>query len=613
MKKNIIMLLAALLLIFVGCNGEEEQTPDKEIDLWSVSNTVKVMQDFPKSEYEEHVYEATLDFAGIKGETESAQLIITPNIHVDSFNFEMADVIHENNVDKISKENFEVFVQKYIEVTQPSTVNRGRGQNGLIGWWPDAIIPINNYRIFKEDKITAGNNQGLWVNLNISRDAAPGNYNGQATLTINDKEYEIPVRVRIFDLVIPEEPHGKTAFAIWYNEIDKSGAIVNEDTYDTYYWFMANKRITPTHIPPVYSGAREFAEAVVEYAKKSIVSGYNIDYRGEAITIGEKTESVINYSYLLEVFNALIEKNIELWNSDERTETGEKINLFKKLYIYLGSIEDEPGPGKYPFVKETDRRITQAKLALKDRLADYPELQDSFMRVSHVVTIHFVEELYGTDETGGVQTWCPQAHHYNSESYRNESYWRLNPENVGREYGEEMWWYVCESPRNPYPSYHIDDNLISSRVIGWMQYEYRVTGSLYWSVNYASKYTHQGGAVSRDYWNDPVSWWDVNGDGFMTYPGKRYGLLTPISTVRLESIREGKEDYEYFFLLEDKIKEYNVQNGTGYDSREISKQFKESLYNGMIVNLDSKNFDQKRLEFLEFLEKLYQNPDEVLD
>jgi hypothetical protein len=40
-----------------------------------------------------------------------------------------------------------------------------------------------------------------------------------------------------------------------------------------------------------------------------------------------------------------------------------------------------------------------------------------------------------------------------------------------------------------------------------------------------------------------------DGDGFLAYPGKPVGVDGPVSTIRLEQIRQGLEDYEALALL----------------------------------------------------------------
>ena len=39
--------------------------------------------------------------------------------------------------------------------------------------------------------------------------------------------------------------------------------------------------------------------------------------------------------------------------------------------------------------------------------------------------------------------------------------------------------------------------------------------------------------------------WIANGDGYLFYPGAKYGADYPFASMRLEAIRDGLEEYEY--------------------------------------------------------------------
>jgi len=62
---------------------------------------------------------------------------------------------------------------------------------------------------------------------------------------------------------------------------------------------------------------------------------------------------------------------------------------------------------------------------------------------------------------------------------------------------------------------------------------------------------------ASDPWTDMATVKNINkdlyGDGLLLYPGKKVGLDGPVSTIRLELLREGLEDYEYLVLLEKKL------------------------------------------------------------
>lgn len=174
--------------------------------------------------------------------------------------------------------------------------------------------------------------------------------------------------------------------------------------------------------------------------------------------------------------------------------------------------------------------------------------------------------------------------------------------------GENVWWYGCMHPQSPYPTYHLDDELITSRIVSWMQYDYGIEGMLYWCINFYMRYSN-GSTVARDPWKDPEVVLETPGDGYLVYPGREYGVEGPISTMRLESIRESHEDYEYFWLFEQKINEYNEAHGTALDANTLLQTYFEGLYTGTIPETDSDAFHAQRVELLKALELLHQDLD----
>ena len=121
--------------------------------------------------------------------------------------------------------------------------------------------------------------------------------------------------------------------------------------------------------------------------------------------------------------------------------------------------------------------------------------------------------------------------------------------------GNRLWLYTsCESHgcsgdpgTDPYwrgwPSYVVDQPASEQRAMGFVSYEYRASGELYFATDYdlATAWTDQydfGG----------------NGDGTLFYPGtpNRIGGKhdIPIDSIRLKRIRDGREDYEYLHILD---------------------------------------------------------------
>ena len=613
MKKFASLLLVSILACSTlsACSKSKEDSSEEftlnSATLWSVDNTVRYMQDDEAPENAS----AEMFMDAMKGETESIQLMITAKEEVTSFNVTAGDLVATSGDGKIEKSNVEIFAERYIETKTPS-MEHPRTADMFIGFYPDALVPIDKYVKKKENKIAEGLNQGIWFNVNIPTDAKSGDYEAKITVSVNDEEIELPLKLKVYDLVMPNEVHNTNSFGLWYHYIQYGeGENITDDTYSNYYWYLANKRITPTYIP--FDGCDQgiaycpndtdaYAEALVEYANNGIVSGYGLPCN-PVVAAGEEY-NVIDKERLVQLFTSMIEKNIALRQSGD-TAT----DLFKKAYIYAGNIIDEPRDEQAEQVKACDKVIIDAKNQVKDLLKDYTDLQESFIALKHVVTItpKLTETLFeGDDTTGGIQTWCPYISEFNSEEFLSWTQERLH--STGRMNGEDFWWYNCIEPENPFPSYQLDDNLIAPRVMEWMKYDYNISGHVYWSVNFWYKclsFSGGGRYTIRDIWNDPNTFEKANGDGHLIYPGSKYAMKTPISTLRLESIREGNEDYEYLWMFEQKLAEFNEKNGTNYDCDKILSSFYDRIYTGVVPKTDAVEFRAVRSELLQLLEKLY--------
>lgn len=99
-----------------------------------------------------------------------------------------------------------------------------------------------------------------------------------------------------------------------------------------------------------------------------------------------------------------------------------------------------------------------------------------------------------------------------------------------------VWLYRAEQP---YPTYQIDDALISSRIVSWMQKDYGLAGNLYWETVFWTRYRDEVREKTDVYEGDPMHFPGDNGDGYLVYPGDVYGIDGPVGSIRLESIRDG--------------------------------------------------------------------------
>jgi hypothetical protein len=89
----------------------------------------------------------------------------------------------------------------------------------------------------------------------------------------------------------------------------------------------------------------------------------------------------------------------------------------------------------------------------------------------------------------------------------------------------------------------VDQDLTMERAIPWVAWKYR-SGWVQWEFD----------------WNAYSVWYDpetvkrpgraCNGSGHLVYRGAVMGYRDPVASIRLKSLRRGLQDYEYFWLLE---------------------------------------------------------------
>ena len=117
-----------------------------------------------------------------------------------------------------------------------------------------------------------------------------------------------------------------------------------------------------------------------------------------------------------------------------------------------------------------------------------------------------------------------------------------------RREGYEVWWYISAQPHHPYANWFIEYPVIEPRLLWWMTYQYNVDGFLYYALNRWPGYTKPLEGAPRTDW-DPVSWGSLNGAGGLFYRGPD----GPLTGMRFEMMRDGLEEYEYLWLLEQRF------------------------------------------------------------
>ncbi len=203
---------------------------------------------------------------------------------------------------------------------------------------------------------------------------------------------------------------------------------------------------------------------------------------------------------------------------------------------------DEPSVADYEFVMNGFRKLKEAAPGL-----------------NRMLTETIVPEL-----VGGPNIWCPVSYNYDHDMAEER-----------RAAGEHIWWYVCTGPKAPYATLFIDHPATALRIWLWQTWERSIDGVLVWQTNYWTSAEAYPDAPQNPY-KDPMAWvtsygtpvgtrrpWG-NGDGRFVYPPLAAAdgqpdapvLDPPVGSIRLDMLRDGIEDYEYFAILSDLVEEH---------------------------------------------------------
>ena len=558
LKSICSFVMAFLVAVPVGC-AQDGEPRSVTAEIWTMPSTVKVLRD---EDYSENYTDTPqLTFETARNEYESAQLFITPETDVKNYTVTVSD-LNDGAGNTIAKENIEVYHQKYVEIVSLTSITSGRP----LGYYPDALIPIQAAEDAGETTVKAGANQGIWITLFTPESTKAGIYTGSVTLKADGSTFQVPVTVTVWDFVVPNKSNIRTTFHI-FPEYLMGGELNNTpEMYKKYVDTSLEYRISTTNmVYPVAISEEDWLAQIKEYAANERCTSYKL---GNDVSFTE-------------------ERQVRLLIENSTPE----LNLLEKAFFYP---YDEPhGDTLAPAVQKNKDLVD----LLIEIAADYSTEKLNAYGLTKA-DIEGIPILIPTVEpVEGLRTYCPQVQEYNTPAlrekyaqYREEAYAGKNNELSENAYGS-TWWYHCGiSPHEPYPTLVIDADLVSSRVQSWMQYEYGLDGFLYWGT--ASYFNTENYTDNVNGWR-PADLWDVgnsvinqaNGDGMVMYPGAKYGLDEPIPSIRLMSLRDGFEDYEYLYMLGNLAEEY----GEEYQANNLTKSLDslyESLYEGTIPKTD---------------------------
>jgi hypothetical protein len=186
--------------------------------------------------------------------------------------------------------------------------------------------------------------------------------------------------------------------------------------------------------------------------------------------------------------------------------------------------------------------------------------------------IRIIDAVHSHQVNNEVDVWVPQLDCYDS------NYHFYQERQLA---GNEVWFYTCLAPQGNYANRFIEIPLIKARILHWINFRFGATGYLHWGWNFWSEdcYDETSGIIPEAGNIMP------GGDAFITYPGN--GKI--LSSIRLEAMRDGINDYELLCMLKERRPEF---------AKEICR---EVVYEFDKYDVDIKSFRAKRRLILQQL------------
>ncbi len=390
---------------------------------------------------------------------------------------------------------------------------------------PDALPPYTG-----AIDVDAGKTQGFVIRLTTVPGTPAGTYNSIVHIFDDETGKEVKraqVAVKVWDFALSDATELRTAFANWTSYIYSSynhdkypeSYLYEQDIEGIYYDFFLKYRINIMDMP------------------HGLTSGY---------AAAKMQDPRVNTARWSNVDMSVADDNNGVWP-----------DWMHKVFYYR---VDEPG-GRTPVADDLAKLLSEAN-KIRANTPNYrmtvpfernPDLtadgKPTTFEKSDIDMIGYMQQA--------VNIWCPKLDAFtprslmfvknsaSTQSMQQDLKYGTFTERMKARVaaGDELWAYIAINPTQPYVNWQLLSDGTEAITSIWQLKMLDITGLLYWAI---------------DYWK--VNYWGTSpwtgsgwGDGMLVYSGYTFDLLEPIPTLRLESIRDGIEDYQMLCMLEKKL------------------------------------------------------------
>ena len=389
--------------------------------------------------------------------------------------------------------------------------------DGWAGWWPDPLAPGSSL------DLSPGQTQPVWFTVHAPKPAAPGQYRAEVTLSVGGgNSLKIPLTVQVLPFTLPDQGRLRVIFDFRFGPGGGFGGGADSmEDYRKWLRFIAEHRlgIDGIHPPPTFNYHE--GKVTMDAAEFDEMARFCFDELGMNVAYTPQFFYMFGWAYppkklfgldpLTPEWAAALQQAYRLFTEHVRQKG------WHDKFVYY--VSDEPH-FQHDFVVEQMKKLC----ALVHEVDRTIPIYSSTWR--HCAAWDESLDLWGIGQYG---------------SFPVQEMERL------QRAGKQMW-FTCDGQMATDTPF-----LATERLLPYYCFKYGVRGFEFWGLAWWTynpwhvgwhQFIRQSDEGKDYYW---VRY--PNGDGFLTYPGKPVGLDGPASTIRLEQIRQGLEDYEALALL----------------------------------------------------------------
>jgi len=337
--------------------------------------------------------------------------------------------------------------------------------------------------------VGAGQYQPVWLRLKATKGMPAGLYRGEVIVEANGMApVRVPLGVTLWDFTLPATQHFTLSIPTWGGQWEAMyPGTVTPERWRAYLDLLLDYRVSPFPL----AEDREIAYCFGRGQREFCLHCFPVDYVPDDTT-------------------AKMQPLAAMWSRLPFADEGTP-------YVLLG---DEAPPKYYGNIREQGRLVREAAPTIRRQFTTGPE----------IATEGFDAVIRGISGAADIAILAA-ANCYDTDTQTRQL----------RAGGFDLWWYYVAS------HYYIPGRGLEARQVFWRHWKYGIAGQLHWGASYWG----DANIAGRDGAKWPDIPWDTRssrtGDGYLVYPAPGGAGMWP--SVRLELIRDGVEDYEYFHLL----------------------------------------------------------------